>query len=172
MMDWSLRLIGPSKIGFVASLLSNGEKMAALKHYASVHYDYEPRLLKEFEFLTAHFSTCSENRNILLHSRADYEDKQPALLNLRKPPREFREEHLQFKIKLVHLHRIADEMWIGAAYAYELSRFASLYIRPPKYVHYQVPAWPQRPRTPRKLNPHQQPIILASGSPQPEASGE
>jgi hypothetical protein len=84
-------------------------------------------ILDTIDYLISYFSICSENRNVLMHSRHD-RSSETILSLVKKIKGKNRPYTLRpFKLSLPELQRVGDEIIAGTSYALDL--WHHLYLR-------------------------------------------
>lgn len=147
---------------YIFSTMTNEERVGLIRRLAEWK-EPDPDAREAIDFSLSHFMTCAENRHNLLHSRLQISHK--TVLTLEKAARGNPEKLLQFHLKIGALRRVADEMMAGFNYILRLWDYfrarqryldaldlheEGLVADPPKG---QPPALPDKPPSPRKIDP-------------------
>lgn len=90
----------------------NSDKRQKLLLELIASRETDPNVKDHIDFLIKHFSTCTANRNILLHARARG-TKSEDVLPLEKNDRDAPGKIIQYDFKVCDLRRAADEMRAG-----------------------------------------------------------
>lgn len=151
---------------FLSDKLNNAERATLIR----LLMKDDPNVSDEVEYSLRHFSTCMENRHILLHSRLIM--PLPDVLALEKFSRGNANKLLEFQLKLGDLRRIADEMHAGFEFVLGMWNFlqrrnqydsavalAEEDNSLPRPLLSDCPSLPKRPPIPRKLNPSQSVVL-------------
>ena len=163
-----------STANFFFDRWSNEERTAAIRHFAT-ESEADPEVLDRIDHLLTYFSICAENRNILMHSRQSFSGERPG-------PEYFSiEKRLRgggknvFHLKLGNIRRVSNEIIEGIKYCIAIDEYIanrSALHRLIRGVDSPAPALPNKPRLPRKLDPHQQIVNLQGDPLQPSPSPE
>jgi hypothetical protein len=164
-----------SAVAYFFHEMSNEKRMHALRTFSQSCAD--PDITERIDFVCTYFSICAENRNLLMHSRIE-ELRSSNLLSLTKMGKK---GWLSFDLDLGLLRRVADDMWIGIKFTYDLARHLTVMresleslvsMKPgagPKFAA-AVQSLPEIPPKPHKLDPHLRILTPPDDPPRPQAS--
>jgi hypothetical protein len=106
---------GDKTSDFFFDRMSNQERLDAIRHFAYLKEE-NGNVLALIEYLLSYFSTCTDNRNILMHSKHSSGDHSTEILPLEKKAAKDPSRLLYFKLLLSQLRKSADEMRRGVVF--------------------------------------------------------
>jgi hypothetical protein len=96
----------------------NNDKRQKLLLELIASREIDPKVREHVDFLITHFSTCTANRNILLHARVQGTPSEN-VLSLEKNDKDEPGKILQYDLKIGDLRRAADEMRAATTFCLE-----------------------------------------------------
>jgi hypothetical protein len=140
------------------SLLQDAKKTQAIEYIFSV-YENDPIVIEHVARIIDYFNKCVTNRNHLFHSTHDHTDN--AVLHLRAGVKGEWNALNHISISLPELRRIADEMFLGWEYLWDVWAFLQRRdipnFLPPILLSLLPATLPKKPDVPVPLNPMQNP---------------
>jgi hypothetical protein len=149
---------------FFFERINNEERIEAIRHFVKAK-ERDAAILTLMDNLTTYFSACSNNRNILMHSRY-LDGSESNVLSLEKNLRG-QVSLLYFRLLLPDLRRFADKVRNGIVFVADLLE----YLRARDAGVVPLPALPKKLRSPRTLNPSRHPSARADEPSLPAPSG-
>lgn len=147
---------------------SNEDRAAAIRHFAK-EKEANPLVLEHIDHLMTFFSICAGNRNILMHSRRSFvgDKPSPETLKLEKRLRDRTGAHNVFHLDLPRIIEVSNDIVHGIAYCVAVDDYIN-YHRPLSLRTLEsrtpVPALPDKPLLPRRLDPHRPVVDLQAGA--------
>jgi hypothetical protein len=142
---------------FFFDRINNQERIAAIQHFSKLK-ERDPKVISLIDHLLSYFSTCSQNRNILMHSKHSEGTHPAGILPLEKRSTDEPARLLYFYLLLPELRRVADQTMRGVSFLKDILE----YLRARDTgagdsLSSASRTLPRKPRSPRLLEPEPTP---------------